>query len=247
MNHRSRRGLRLATVCTATGGALAIAGFTGTPASAAPAHDPFTISGAPNAVLYPGGVAGTIDLTLTNPNRRPLRLLTLAVDLTAVTPATCALSNFAIDQIELPAGRFIIPARGDVALSELGLTVAQLPAVRMLETGVAQDECQGASVALTYSGRAIGPDREVPGGGGWDGDDDWDDDDHDHDHDGHDHDHDRDHDHDDDDPEVSGGHSGLPGTGASGLQGSMTVTGLGLLAAGIAGIGVARRRRGAEQ
>jgi LPXTG-motif cell wall-anchored protein len=196
-------------------------------AGSASAADSFTISGTLGTALRPG-IGGALDLTIGNPLDVQLRLNELTVTVASVAPTTCAVSNFAVNQAVLPTiGLTAVPAHGALSLSAVGLTISQLPQVRMVETGVSQDECQNAVLHLVYTGSALAAGREFPGGGD-NGD-------------GHDHDHDHDHD-------GSGDESGseLPHTGGSGHESGMTAAGLGFLAAGAAITRVVRRRKGVD-
>lgn len=235
MTDRHRGALRRTTALSAGLIALGVGPMAAAAHAAPVAPEPFEISGSLSTPLYPGSLE-PLDLTLHNPNHVGLRLQSLTVTIQSVTPLptrTCSASDFTIDQATLPMGPGrLLPADADTVLSDAGLTTSQLPHVRMLETGVNQDGCQGASLALRYTGSATGADRDVPGGGG-EGDHDHDgDDDHDGAHDG--------------DWDSGGGAGHLPGTGGSGREWSIAGAGASMLAAGLGGVGFARRRKGAR-
>ncbi len=121
--------------------------------------DLFGIAGNIGTVLEPGATA-SIDLTLTNPNDRPIRVTGLSVAIATITAphATptlpCTSADFVVGQ-PLGATSLVVPAHSSRTLTTLGLTSAQLPSLGMLNTAENQDGCKGATVGLSYGGTAV--------------------------------------------------------------------------------------------
>ena len=118
----------------------------------------FGIAGDVAPVLEPG-VTATIDLTLTNPNDRPIRVTGLSIAIARITAprATPSLPCTSADFVVTPpsgATSLILPAHASRTLTALGLTGAQLPSLGMLNTAANQDGCKGATVGLSYGGTA---------------------------------------------------------------------------------------------
>lgn len=208
-------------------GSTAITAMALSSAAYAAEAEPFGISGNLTTLLFPGG-DGRLDLKLDNHHSTSLEIFDLRVAITGLQPLagrTCSTADFAVDQYS-PSGELVLDSDETATLTELGLTQGQLPRVRMLETGINQDGCQGATLLLAYTGSAIGDDDPSSGSG------------------------DNDNDNDNDDAgsdDVGGVDTGdLPGTGGSGNEGLFVLGGLGLLAAGGGATYVARRRRGAR-
>jgi hypothetical protein len=111
----------------------------------------FTISGNANGLLYPGGPARQIPLTLTNPNA-------VAVTVTALTvtpdysglPSGCSSTAFTVTQSNVATRQLVIPPHSSVTLPSGGTTA---PTVQLANAGD-QDRCKNAHVGLTYRGSA---------------------------------------------------------------------------------------------
>lgn len=120
---------------------------------------PFTISGDLAGQLAPGRRL-PLDLTLTNPNGVPIRVTNLYVGIDHVDEAHAAACpahpNFAVTQFSGRYHDLRVPTGGTVRLSGLGVPASNWPQVEMVETGVNQDACKGATVTFTYSGSAQG-------------------------------------------------------------------------------------------
>jgi hypothetical protein len=120
---------------------------------------PFGIAGDVSGLLHPGESA-PIDLTLTNPNGRPIRVTSLSVAIASVTApqATvirpCGIADFAVAQLS-GAASFTIPAHSSRTLTALGLAPAQMPSLSMINSADNQDGCKGATVGLSYGGTAV--------------------------------------------------------------------------------------------
>ena len=120
---------------------------------------PFGITGDVGGLLQPGDSA-PIDLTLSNPNDRPIRVTSLSVAIASVTAphATvanpCGVSDFAVAQLP-GAASFTIPAHSSRTLATLGLAPAQMPSLSMINSAANQDGCKGATVRLSYGGTAV--------------------------------------------------------------------------------------------
>jgi hypothetical protein len=121
----------------------------------------FTIAGSPTALLAPGGAAG-IDLRVTNPGGRAVRVSSLVVGVKGVraplaSPTRpCTVADFAVAQFSGGYG-FSVPGSSTRSLGQLGFAVVLWPRVLMLDRPVNQDGCQHATVLLSFSGVARGP------------------------------------------------------------------------------------------
>jgi hypothetical protein len=114
----------------------------------------FTISGSAQGLLYPGGAARTVRLTLGNANDVALFVTSLTVTVSGATvnggPTSCNLSAFQVTQSNVSSTNTVtIPQHGTVTLS----SPPQAPTIRMLDSGN-QDACKNATVSLSYSGSA---------------------------------------------------------------------------------------------
>jgi hypothetical protein len=112
-----------------------------------------TITGGPAAQLYPDDAPQPISLRLTNPGSDPIIVTALSVEIQPSSlPAGCDPAAFVITSSSISAADPIrLGPHGSVTLPSGGVTA---PAIRMLDTHTNQDACEGASLALTYAGRA---------------------------------------------------------------------------------------------
>lgn len=223
--------LALRTAAVAVGACAVAMGGAGS-AEAAPG-DAFTITGALNSALYPGG-SGALDLALTNVSTSELTVGEITVAVTSVNTRTqqqsCLVADFVVDQLDL-ARQFTLPVGASQTLTQLGVAPADLPRVTMTNTPVNQDGCKGATVNLAFSGRAaeVGGVTLPPPGTPTpsptpappiDGEDEK--------------------------PDTIGGVD-LPGTGGDPTTFWMALSGLGLVALGGGTVVVTRRTKGAQQ
>jgi hypothetical protein len=119
---------------------LALAGLAAATVSGcdtAPAGTPFTITGSVQN-LTPGA-AGSLILTVHNPNRVPISVSALNVA-TSTAPAACPASNLTTTNF---SGTLAVPANG-TATKTLPISLA----------ATAPDGCQNVSFGLTYTGAA---------------------------------------------------------------------------------------------
>ncbi|MGQ0846190.1 MAG: hypothetical protein ACT4QF_18870 [Sporichthyaceae bacterium] len=242
----ARGGLRRPAAAVVAGGGLVLA-VTGLTAGSASADSyRFQIQG---SLSQPLGIGSTLPLNLriVNPNEDPLRLVDLTVEIDSISAAGCGRENFEIVQADFDFGdSLIVAGEGSRTLSELGLTTARLPQVRLLNTAANQDPCLGADVDLVYTGAGRIFDRDVPGRGNDDDRDDDRDRDRDNDRDDRDRDNDRDdRDRDDDHDDDDGGF--LPHTGGWGMEVPAAAAGLLLLGTGAAVVVRSRRRQGGKR
>jgi hypothetical protein len=111
--------------------------------------------------LWPG-ISQDVDLAVTNPNSRAIAINSLTVSIQNVSAPRasaalpCSAADFSVTQFS-GAYPLNVPARATVHLSELGVAAARGPRLRMLDRPVNQDGCQGATVTLSYAGRATIP------------------------------------------------------------------------------------------
>ncbi|MFF0264101.1 hypothetical protein [Kribbella sp. NPDC004536] len=118
---------------------------------------PFTISGNLSGQLAPG-VSRPLDLTLTNPNKKPISVTNLTVALSSVTRTAYAISHnqpcgptdYRITQY---SGTYPLTVPGNAAVA---VPAGSAPQVAMLDTASNQDGCKGATVTFTYSGAGQG-------------------------------------------------------------------------------------------
>ncbi|MFD7156238.1 hypothetical protein ACFV9C_16640 [Kribbella sp. NPDC059898] len=118
---------------------------------------PFTISGNLSGQLAPG-ISRPLDLTLTNPNKKPVSVTNLTVAITSITRTPYAISHnqpcgSADYKITQYSGTYplSIPANATATLP-----TGSAPQVAMLDTATNQDGCKGATIALAYSGSGQG-------------------------------------------------------------------------------------------
>lgn len=120
---------------------------------------PFTISGNLAGLLAPG-VSLPLDLTLANPNNKPLSVTNLTVTVQSVTRAPgatrpCSTADYGVTQYSGPYP-LTVPANGSATLSGLGVAPASRPKVSMINAPTNQDGCKSATLTLAYSGSAQG-------------------------------------------------------------------------------------------
>jgi hypothetical protein len=115
----------------------------------------FSISGDLAEPFFPGGSA-PLDLAISNPLDTDLVVSDLIVEVDAVeapnatSELPCTVDDFAVEQLAEPED-LVVTAGSTTALTDLGVPVAELPQVLMLDTASNQDGCKGASFTLTYS------------------------------------------------------------------------------------------------
>jgi hypothetical protein len=122
----------------------------------------FAISGNLSGLLAPG-ISRPLDLTLTNPNKKPISVTNLTVALSSITrtPAAvahslpCGPADYRITQY---GGTYPLTVPGNASRALSGLAVPQSiwPQVTLLDTATNQDGCKGATVKLAYSGAGSG-------------------------------------------------------------------------------------------
>ena len=118
---------------------------------------PFTISGDLAGQLAPG-VSRPLDLTLTNPNKKPISVTNLTVAIGSVTRTQYAISHnqpcgAADYRITQYSGTYplTVPGSGAIAVPS-----GSAPQVAMLDTASNQDGCKGATITFAYSGAGQG-------------------------------------------------------------------------------------------
>ena len=99
------------------------------------------------------GVAKPIDLVLSNPNSVAIKILSVTVAVqTGTSKPGCAGSNFEITK-QL-TGDVTVPAGVTRSLTQLGVSQAQWPVLRMKNLTTNQDACKNTTFTLTYTGSA---------------------------------------------------------------------------------------------
>jgi hypothetical protein len=110
----------------------------------------FPVSGTLSAAFYPGGSAVPIDLVISNPYNFALSVTAATVSVTGTSAAGCSASaNFTV--VQNLTATVVIPAGMTRSLSQLGIAQSAWPQVRMVDTGLNQDACRGASVSFSFS------------------------------------------------------------------------------------------------
>jgi hypothetical protein len=125
-------------------------------------NKPFTIAGNLTGLLTPG-TSRSLELTLTNPNKKPVAVSNLTVTVQAVTRSAdaiarnlpCTPADYAVTQYGGPYP-LTIPGSTSSALSTLGVPAAGFPRVAMLNTATNQDGCKGATLTLAFAGAGSG-------------------------------------------------------------------------------------------
>jgi hypothetical protein len=111
----------------------------------------FTIDGNATGLLYPGGPARPIAVTLHNPNDIPVYVTSVVTALhTSDFPAGCSAGAFVVAPASIPAAGVLVPANGAVTLPAQGATT---PTVRMTDSGN-QDACKNLTFHFDYTGSA---------------------------------------------------------------------------------------------
>ena len=123
---------------------------------------PFAISGNLSGTLAPG-ISRPLDLTLTNPNKKPISVTNLTVTVQSVTRTPyatthnqpCTPTDYKVTQY---GGTYplTVPGSGNASLSVLGIAQSAWPQVTMLDTATNQDGCKGATITLAYAGSGQG-------------------------------------------------------------------------------------------
>jgi hypothetical protein len=113
----------------------------------------FTITGRPEAPLFPGAPAEVVPLTISNPNPVPIFVTGLTVTAAEGTPACPSAANLQISQSDASVATPVqVPANGSVTLPAQGVSD---PQIQLLDLeAVNQDGCQGVTFALDYTGVA---------------------------------------------------------------------------------------------
>ena len=107
------------------------------------------VDGDADGLLYPGGPARRLVLTLHNPNNFPVVISSINASVSS-SPAGCpATTNLAIQQSNV--GNGASPQTVTVPSNQnLTLPAASAPTIRLLDTGVNQDACKNGSFQFSY-------------------------------------------------------------------------------------------------
>ncbi len=153
---KSKKGLvLLATLVVAAAAAIGgYAYFTGTgsgtgSANVGSATNTITVVGTETANLYPGGPGGAVSFTASNGSNfnqklSNIHLVSIAPDAGHASCATVIGTDFSMADVPVGADGDLAPNASNVALTEGGT-------LNMLDSGVSQDACQGATLTLTFS------------------------------------------------------------------------------------------------
>jgi hypothetical protein len=108
----------------------------------------FTVAGSVTGLTV--GVWKPVAVTITNPNRAPIRVTRLSVAVSGNPNGCRAGENLETRAASAP---FVVPARA-VAYP---VPVSRRPAIRLRNRNVNQDRCKGQSFALVFQGAARQP------------------------------------------------------------------------------------------
>jgi hypothetical protein len=126
-----------------------------------PRSPAFALTGSATAPLMPG-VSQPLDVTISNPNDRPilLRGMTVSVGQLNAPLATdahpCTLEDFAVQQYTGPYP-LVVQRLSARTLGAIGIPAQQWPQVILLNRLADQDGCQRATIRLSYHGSAMSP------------------------------------------------------------------------------------------
>ena len=121
----------------------------------------FTIGGSTISLMATNLPASPLNLTFSNPNDDAVAVSILTVAIVSVTAPNasagfpCSTADYSVTQF---SGFFpvAVPPGSSSSLQSIGYPQSAWPAVKMLETGVNQNGCEGATVNLAFS--AVGQD-----------------------------------------------------------------------------------------
>ena len=114
------------------------------------ASNDITVVGTETTPLFPGGATGTVSFTASNSGSNPERLSN--IHLTAIAPdgahASCATvlnTDFSMADVAVGVGD------GTLAAGASGVSLTETGTLQMLDTGINQDACQGATLTLSFT------------------------------------------------------------------------------------------------
>jgi hypothetical protein len=117
----------------------------------------FTITGNLTGLLYPGGQARPVAITLNNPNSVPIYVTSLTVSISGGLPSGCWATWFQINPSNVSDTNTVtVPANGSVTLPQANSAnngTVTAPTIQMTDSGN-QDACKNATFNLSYSGSA---------------------------------------------------------------------------------------------
>jgi hypothetical protein len=120
---------------------------------------PFTISGPiGQTTLLAPGVTIPLNLRITNPNKKPLSVSSLAVAVgTTSDESVCSgVDNYAAQQFSGAYAALTVPADSSRTLEQLGIPPADWPQLTMRNLPTNQDGCKDKRVGLTFTGTGSG-------------------------------------------------------------------------------------------
>jgi hypothetical protein len=108
-----------------------------------------TVTGTETTPLVPGGAGGTVSFTASNSSTltqelNKISLVSIAPDSGHATCSTVLGTDFSMADVTVGADGVLAGSASNVGLSETGT-------LYMLDSGVNQDACQGATLTLTFS------------------------------------------------------------------------------------------------
>ena len=140
------------TAATMLGGGMAVAYWTSTgsgtgEATVGSAGDNISVSGTVAGTLSPGGPAATVSFTATNPENFSQKLTTIHLDSIDADDAGCATvlgTDFSMADVT-------VGADGELGALDANVDLTDQGTLEMLDSGVNQDDCQGATLTLNFT------------------------------------------------------------------------------------------------
>jgi hypothetical protein len=141
------------TAATLLGGGVAVAYWTSTgsgtgEATVGSAGDNISVSGSVDGTLSPGGPAATVSFTATNPENFSQKLTTIHLDSIDADDAGCATvlgTDFSMADVTVRA------EEGELGALDADVDLTDQGTLEMLDSGVNQDDCQGATLTLNFT------------------------------------------------------------------------------------------------
>jgi hypothetical protein len=123
---------------------------TGAAQAASSRHVTLQMSGEPAGLLYPGGPAQGIPLSLENPMNETIYITRVSAAVRDTGATGCDSGWFQTTSLNLANGGVPVPPKASVTLGQAGRGE---PTIRMRESGTDQNACRDAKLTLTYTGK----------------------------------------------------------------------------------------------
>lgn len=113
----------------------------------------FRINGSARDAFYPG-MSHPVDVVFSNPNRVPLLVRDVRVSVDPATSRPGCQGSSVLRVVHGLLRAVMVPAGSTRSLSQLGVPSADWPWLAMPDLGADEDQCQGATFTLHYTGSA---------------------------------------------------------------------------------------------